>query len=82
MRKIAAAGLFLITLLFSAARVCASDGRVWSVERAAAWYAKQPWPVGSNFTPSRAINELEMWQVDTFDLPTIDPELGRAQSWA
>jgi len=80
MRKIAAAGLFLITLLFSAARVCASDGRVWSMERADAWYAKQPWPVGSNFIPSTAINELEMWQADTFDLPTIDRELGWAQS--
>ena len=82
MRKIAAAGLFLIALFFSAARVCAADGRVWSLERADAWYAKQPWPVGSNFIPSTAINELEMWQADTFDLPTIDRELGRAQSWA
>jgi hypothetical protein len=34
--------------------------------------------VGSNFIPSTAINELEMWQADTFDLPTIDREL----SWA
>src|SRR5580692_4587517 len=52
----------------------------WSVKRAHAWYAKQPWPVGSNFIPSTAINELEMWQADTFDLPTIDRELGWAQN--
>ena len=28
---------------------------------------------------STAINELEMWQADTFDLPTIDRELGWAE---
>jgi endo-1,4-beta-mannosidase len=36
--------------------------------------------VGSNFIPSTAVNELEMWQPDTFDLPTIDRELGWAQA--
>jgi hypothetical protein len=36
--------------------------------------------VGSNFIPSTAINELEMWQADTFDVPTIDRELGWAES--
>jgi len=80
MRKSAAAVLYVIAFLFSGARVFASDGGVWSVQRANAWYATQPWPVGSNFIPSTAINELEMWQADTFDLPTIDRELGWAQS--
>jgi hypothetical protein len=56
----------------------ASD--TWNADRANAWYAHQPWPVGSNFIPSTAINELEMWQADTFDLPTIDRELGWAES--
>ena len=51
----------------------------WSATRAADWYAQQPWPVGSNYITSTAINELEMWQPDTFDLPTIDRELGWAQ---
>lgn len=55
-----------------------SDGR-WSEARADAWYAAQPWPVGANFLPSTAINELEMWQADTFDTATIDRELGWAQ---
>ena len=50
----------------------------WSVEQANQWYARQPWPVGCNFTPSTAINQLEMWQADTFDPDTIDQEL----SWA
>jgi hypothetical protein len=35
--------------------------------------------VGSNFIPSTAINQLEMWQADTFDVPTIDRELGWAE---
>ncbi|MEM8866531.1 MAG: cellulase family glycosylhydrolase [Planctomycetota bacterium] len=54
-----------------------SPGR-WSVERANAWYAEQPWMVGANFVPSTAINQLEMWQADTFDPETIDRELGYA----
>ena len=50
----------------------------WSVARAAAWYAEQPWIVGCNFIPSTASNQLEMWQADTFDLATIRRELGWA----
>ena len=41
---------------------------------------QQPWPVGANFLPSTAINELEMWQADTFDPATIDRELGWAEA--
>jgi len=50
----------------------------WSPEKAMAWYNKLPWLVGCNFTPSTAINQLEMWQEDTFDPETIDRELGWA----
>ena len=50
----------------------------WSEERAARWYAEQPWLVGCNFTPSTAINQLEMWQAATFDPATIERELGWA----
>jgi endo-1,4-beta-mannosidase len=35
--------------------------------------------VGSNFIPADAINELEMWQADTFDPQEIDKELGWAE---
>lgn len=52
----------------------------WTEERANAWQAKQPWHVGCNFIPSSAINQLEMWQADTFDPATIDRELGWAES--
>lgn len=47
----------------------------WSEAKANAWYAKQPWLVGCNFTPSTAINQLEMWQAETWDPQTIDREL-------
>jgi hypothetical protein len=50
----------------------------WSKEKANAWYAEQPWLVGSNFNPSTAINQLEVWQVATFDTATINRELGWA----
>ena len=50
----------------------------WSVERANSWYEAQPWLVGCNFLPSTAINQLEMWQGETFDTETIDRELGWA----
>jgi len=50
----------------------------WPAEKATTWYAKQPWLVGCNFIPSTAINQLEMWQADTFDPVTIDRELGWA----
>lgn len=50
----------------------------WTPEQANAWYAKQPWLVGCNFTPSTAINQLEMWQAESWDAKTIDRELGWA----
>ena len=50
----------------------------WTAEKANAWYREQPWLVGCNFTPSTAINQLEMWQAETFDADTINRELGWA----
>jgi hypothetical protein len=51
----------------------------WPSERAAAWAREHPWLVGCNYIPSTAINQLEMWQADTFDPATIDRELGWAE---
>jgi hypothetical protein len=50
----------------------------WTAAEATAWYDDQPWLVGSNFIPSTASNQLEMWQAETFDPATIDRELGFA----
>src|SRR5688572_19286669 len=52
----------------------------WSAERANAWYERHGWLVGCNYIPSNAINQLEMWQRETFDPITIDRELGWAES--
>ena len=51
----------------------------WTEAQANAWYGQQPWLVGANFLPSSAINELEMWQSESFDPTTIDRELGWAE---
>lgn len=51
----------------------------WPVKRADHWYAKYPWIVGCNYVVSSAVNQLEMWQEDTFDLKTTDHELGLAE---
>lgn len=51
---------------------------IWTAEEANAWQAKHGWLIGPNYTPATAINQLEMWQEDTFDPATIDKELGWA----
>lgn len=51
----------------------------WSIERARAWQASTPWLVGCNYMPSTAVNQLEMFQADSFDPETIDRELGYAE---
>jgi len=57
-----------------------SQTQRWSEQKASDWYARRPWLVGSNYIPKSAINELEMWQADTFDPDQIDKELGWAES--
>lgn len=52
----------------------------WSEAKASAWYEHQPWLVGSNYLPATAINQLEMWQADSFDPAQIDKEFGWAES--
>ncbi len=57
----------------------AQTSGIWPAAKSMAWYQKQGWLVGSNFLPSTAINQLEMWQAESFDEKTIDKELGWAQ---
>ena len=70
--------LFLLLLFLFPSSSSAAPNQ-WSPQHANDWYARQPWPVGADFLPSTAINELEMWQADTFDPATIDRELGWAE---
>lgn len=72
--------VLLIGLLFLIANSTASAAERWTKERANNWYTDQPWLIGCDFLPSNAINQLEMWQADTFDPETIDRELGWAES--
>ena len=41
--------------------------------------ADKGWIVGCDYVPSTAINQIEMWQAETFDPETIDRELGFAE---
>ena len=69
-----------VTMLCSGSSVLAAQNGHWSEEQANRWYEQQPWLVGANFLPANAINELEMWQPETFDPAEIDREFGWAEA--
>jgi len=56
-----------------------ADTTQWTTAKANTWYAQHRWLVGSNYIPTDAINQLEMWQADTFNPAQIDKELGWAE---
>lgn len=70
----------LVALLVLCCSSIAAASPKWSEKQARDWYSKQPWLVGSNYNPATAINQLEMWQADSFDPQRIDLELGWAES--
>jgi hypothetical protein len=70
--------VLLFLVLVSVLSLSAQTTR-WSEQKANDWYVQQPWLVGSNYIPDDAINELEMWQADTFNPDQIDKELGWAE---
>lgn len=70
--------IFSIVAVTLACSTSAFSGEHWSEEKVNDWYAKQPWPVGVNYITSTAINQIEMWQEESFDPETIDRELGWA----
>ena len=69
----------VLTVVFLLAFAAFGQAR-WSEQQARDWYAKQGWLLGSNYNPASAINQLEMWQADSFDPKRIDLELGWAES--
>ena len=74
---------FAVLCLLGAATVLVTPAvarQRWTAQQARDWYARQPWILGANYVPATAINELEMWQVDTFDPARIDLELGWAEA--
>ncbi len=82
MKRRSAGLLALLVLALCAVMMAKSPGArgPWSTKKAQHWYAGMAWPVGSNYLPSDAVNELEMWQAGTFDPKRIDAELGWAQN--
>lgn len=70
--------VLLLLLSCHADAATAAPSSKWTEAEANAWYRQQPFLVGSNYNPANAINELEMWQAETFDPARIDLELGWA----
>ena len=70
--------LLTTLLIFSLLLVNGQSG-IWSAQKANDWYKQQGWLIGCNFLPSTAINQLEMWEAESFDTATIDRELGWAE---
>src|ERR1039457_6471877 len=68
--------LIAVSLFLNTAAMAQTER--WSEKAANDWYRKQPWLVGSNYIPATAINQLEMWQADTFDPARINLEM----TWA
>jgi hypothetical protein len=69
----------LVGLLLACLNSLSAETSRWTEEKARTWYEQQPWLVGSNYVPENAINQLEMWQAETFDPSQIDKELGWAE---
>lgn len=67
------------TALTRAPRVSAEEATRWTPDRANRWYQAQGWLVGANYIPANAINQLEMFQADTYDPRRMDTELGWAR---
>src|SRR3954464_15864134 len=50
----------------------------WPQSKAQEWLDRNGWIVGCNYIPANAINQLEMWQEESFSPFLIEKEL----SWA
>jgi hypothetical protein len=72
--------VMLIVLLAATMANAASAQSIWSPKKAAKWYKEWDWQRGSNFISANAINQLEMWQAETFDTAVINRDLGYAAS--
>uniref|UniRef100_A0A914D679 Glycoside hydrolase family 5 domain-containing protein n=2 Tax=Acrobeloides nanus TaxID=290746 RepID=A0A914D679_9BILA len=52
----------------------------WTPDQAFAWFnAQKPYIMGTNYMISSAVNQLEMWQAETFDPILIDKEMAVGQ---
>ena len=51
---------------------------MWTIDKINDWYFSKGWLTGCNYLPSSAINQLEMFQEDSFDFHTNKKEIGWA----
>lgn len=76
--------VFFVCLVFVSVEpplVAANAPRArWSEQKAQEYMRREPWPVGGNYLPKDAINQLEMFQQATYDPAEIDKEFGWAQA--
>jgi hypothetical protein len=72
--------LFIVYLFLLSNLLNAQATQRWTEQQAMEWYAKQDWIVGANYVPSNAINQLEMFQAETFDPKVNERELALGES--
>uniref|UniRef100_A0A914CF75 1,4-beta-xylanase n=1 Tax=Acrobeloides nanus TaxID=290746 RepID=A0A914CF75_9BILA len=70
-------GAFLFFALFYSP---SSARGIWTPAQANSWYQSQKWILGGNYILSDAVNQIEMWQAETFDPVKIDQEIGLGQN--
>jgi hypothetical protein len=71
-------GLLILSLAGCVRESDSCSGR-WPEEKAFTWFEENGWRSGCNFQPSTAVNQLEMWQEETFDTVTMERELAWAE---
>jgi hypothetical protein len=71
--------LVLVISFFCTASAMAQSHQ-WTPSVAEDWYAHQPWLIGANYLQSNTVNQIEMFQQETFDGDRIDMELGWAEN--
>ena len=69
--------LFTFSGCVSTKKNCLQLAR-WDQEKAQNWQNQNGWMAGCNFIPSYAVNQLEMWQAETYNPKIIDKELEMA----
>src|SRR6202171_2392088 len=72
--------IICVVALAAGVNIASADTARWTEAKANAWYGQQPWLVGSNYVPKSAINQLEMWQQETFNPDEIDKEFAWAEA--
>jgi hypothetical protein len=72
--------VYLVVVVFLSVSITWSQSTVWNTEKAIQWQSNQGRLLGANYLPVTAINQLEMFQKETFDSKTIDKEMALAKS--